>query len=225
MDHNVAVREKMTEKYLLNELGAEVRDEFEEHFFDCAECAADVGAAHEFVQRSKVVLAEKPEASRVRSSRGDERQVSRGWFAWLRPAFAVPVMALLLVVVGYQNLVTVPRLTQAVNQPQVLAATTVNLLTYGSNASPLAIHEGESFLVNVIIPPGHNYSSYRVDLHNPAGGVESVAIPASADDTWPIRFSGPNRQRGTYKLSVYGVTPQGQDQQVGSGSFDLQIEK
>ena len=33
-----------------------------------------------------------------------------GWLAWLRPAFAVPVFALLLAVVGYQNFVTVPRL-------------------------------------------------------------------------------------------------------------------
>jgi hypothetical protein len=35
MDHNQAVREKATERYLLNELDPGVRDQFEEHLFDC----------------------------------------------------------------------------------------------------------------------------------------------------------------------------------------------
>ncbi|HEX9110108.1 MAG TPA: zf-HC2 domain-containing protein, partial [Terriglobales bacterium] len=62
MDHDVVVREKMTEKYLLNELDPEVRDQFEEHFFDCQECALDVRAAAEFVEQSKGVLAEERNA-------------------------------------------------------------------------------------------------------------------------------------------------------------------
>ena len=32
------------EKYLLQELAGEERDQFEEHFFDCQECATDLGA-------------------------------------------------------------------------------------------------------------------------------------------------------------------------------------
>lgn len=44
MDHTAVVRQKMTERYLLDELDAEVRDEFEEHFFDCPECALDIRA-------------------------------------------------------------------------------------------------------------------------------------------------------------------------------------
>jgi len=35
-------------------------------------------------------------------------------------AFAAPVMALLLAVVGYQNLITYPRLHQALDTPHVL---------------------------------------------------------------------------------------------------------
>jgi len=31
MDHEVVVRQKLTERYLLNELGPVERDEFEEH--------------------------------------------------------------------------------------------------------------------------------------------------------------------------------------------------
>lgn len=57
MDHNEAVRQKATERYLLDELDPDVRDQFEEHLFDCRDCALDVRAAAMLVEQSKVVLA------------------------------------------------------------------------------------------------------------------------------------------------------------------------
>ncbi len=42
MDHSEATRTMASEKYLLDELSDEARDSFEEHFFDCRVCAADV---------------------------------------------------------------------------------------------------------------------------------------------------------------------------------------
>jgi len=77
----------------------------------------------------------------------------------------------------------------------------------------------------VIVPPGHRYEAYKVDLYTPAGGVESVPISASADDTWPIRFPGANLHSGAYKLTVHGVTASGQNVEVGSSSFQLQVQK
>jgi anti-sigma factor RsiW len=44
MDHQEAVRQNATEKYLLDELDPELRDQFEEHLFDCQDCALDVRA-------------------------------------------------------------------------------------------------------------------------------------------------------------------------------------
>ena len=45
MDHEVVVRQKLTERYLLGELDGQAREEFEEHYFDCPDCAVDVHAA------------------------------------------------------------------------------------------------------------------------------------------------------------------------------------
>jgi len=230
MDHDVVVREKMTEKYLLEELEPKLKDEFEEHFFDCPECALDVRAGSEFVANSRMVLAENPERVLVHAAIPAPPPFNRGrfasgWFAWLRPAIVAPAFAVLLVVIGYQNLVTLPQLMQVLNKPQVLPATTVSLLTYGANAAPLTVHPGEGFLLNVIVPPGHRYEAYKVDLYTPAGGVESVPISASADDTWPIRFPGANLHSGAYKLTVHGVTASGQNVEVGSSSFQLQVQK
>lgn len=225
MDHNMVVREKMTEKYLLEELDPALRDEFEEHFFECSECARDVRAGSEFVAHSKVVLAERSETVSVPTTTRPAHAAGSGWFAWLRPAFAVPVLALLLAVIAYQNLSTLPQLTKAAHAPQLLPAATLNLLTYGENAAPLLVHAGDGFLLNVIVPPGHRYASYTVDLYDPAAALDgSVAIPASAEDTWPIRFAGASRQGGKYKLVVHGITASGQNVEVGSGSFELQVQ-
>ena len=225
MDHNMVVREKITEKYLLEELDPALRDEFEEHFFDCQECARDVRAASEFVAHSKVVLAERPASVSVLDRPSSSHVSAGGWFAWLRPAFAVPALAILLVVIAYQNFATLPHLTKDAAHPQLLPAATVNLLTYGENAAPLVAHAGDGFLLNVIVPPGHKFASYRVDLYNPAAGLDgSLAIPAFAEDTWPIRFPGASRQSGKYKLVVHGIAASGQEVEVGSSSFELQVQ-
>src|SRR5580704_16214292 len=106
MDHDEALRQKATERYLLDELDPQLKDQFEEHLFDCQDCALDVRAAAMFVEQAKVVLAAPAVTS---AQRVPEPVPARaGWLAWFRPAFAVPVLALLLVVVGYQNFVTYP---------------------------------------------------------------------------------------------------------------------
>ena len=58
MEHSEAVRIRATEKYLLAELDPDTRDQFEEHLFECQECAQDLRAASAFVEVSKTVLAE-----------------------------------------------------------------------------------------------------------------------------------------------------------------------
>src|SRR5579863_7675785 len=118
MDHTEVVRDKMTERYLLNELDPATRDQFEEHYFDCTECARDISAGAQFVEHTRVVLAENTERERLPA----RQSANRGWFPWLRPAFAAPALALLLAIVGYQNLVTYPKLQSEVNRPRILPA-------------------------------------------------------------------------------------------------------
>jgi anti-sigma factor RsiW len=227
MDHDVVVREKMTEKYLLEELDPGVRDEFEEHFFDCPECAQDVRAGFEFVAHSKVVLKESSEAIPARATAPAPEPVRQGWFAWLRPAFAVPVLALLLAVIGYQNLVMYPELQSALKQPQVLPWASVNVGTYGAGGPAIVVPPGKGFLLFVRIPPDRNYTRYRADLYNPAGKLEwSLTIPAVASqDQWPVQVPGANREAGRYTMAVSGVTAAGESKDLGRTSFELQIQK
>jgi hypothetical protein len=227
MDHDAVVRQKTTERYLLNELDSAARDEFEEHFFECSDCALDVHAGALFVEQSKAVLAQNSDRASTPVPIPATAAVKPGWFAWLRPAFAVPALALLLVVIGYQNLVTYPHLQQAVNRPQVLAWAPVNVGTWGSGGPVITTRRGEGFLLFVRIPPEGIYSSYTADLYNPAGKPEwSVTIPASsAQDQWPVQVPASNREAGNYSLVVRGVTAAGENKEVGRASFELQIQK
>ncbi len=67
MEHQQATQLMAVEKYLLQELGPEVRDQFEEHFFDCQECATDLGATAAFMEAAKkgISSASCPEARRL----------------------------------------------------------------------------------------------------------------------------------------------------------------
>jgi anti-sigma factor RsiW len=56
MDHREAIRLQAAERYVLGELTKDLRDEYEEHYFDCAECAADVKATAAFVDNLKFDL-------------------------------------------------------------------------------------------------------------------------------------------------------------------------
>jgi hypothetical protein len=222
MDHKDAVRLKATEKYLLNELDPDQLDQFEEHLFDCPDCALDVRAAAMFVEQSKNILSESAVVVPARVA----TPARGGWFAWLRPAFAVPAMALLLVVVGYQNLVTFPHLKQALAQPQALPWASVNVGAYGGGEPLVSAITGKNFMLFVRIPPDPDCTSYRADLYNPAGKLEwSLAMPATASqDRYPVEVPGANRPAGTYTLAVHGVTAKGESRNIGSTSFQLQVQ-
>lgn len=224
MDHNAVVREKMTERYLLNELDPGIRDEFEAHFFDCPECALDVRAGAEFVAQSKTILAD--DAETLPLARHVPEPVKRAWFFWLHPAFAAPALAILLAVIGYQNLVTYPRLQSALQKPHVLAWASVNIGTWGAGGPTITVPQGQAFLLFVRIPPDPACTRYTADLYNPAGNLEtSLAIPANVgQDEWPVLVPGASRQAGTYTLTVRGTTAAGESKDLGKTSFALQIQ-
>jgi hypothetical protein len=227
MDHSDALRLKATEKYILNELDPEQLDQFEEHMFDCPECAVDVRAAAMFVEQSKAVLSEArgpvpvTVVSATRSS----------WLDWLRPAFAAPALALLLIVVGYQNLVTYPKLHQAVSTPQSVPWAAVNVGTYGAGdvGGEIPVSPERGFLLLVRIPPEAAFTQYSAEFFNPTGQREfSLGIPVPSDrekqDRWAIQIPGAKWVPGTYILKIKGTTSTGEVQDIGQTSVELRIQ-
>jgi hypothetical protein len=231
MDHEEAVRQKATEKYLLNELDREQRDAFEDHLFDCQECALDVRAAAMFVEQTKVALAESPKTQSVPAAARApivlERERKPAWYAWFRPAFAVPVLALLLAVIGYQNFVTLPHLMQAVNEPRIGPWASINVSTRGAEATTVKVTQGQGFNLIVNLPPDKSYSAYTLQLYNPAGKLQWTGrIPASSpDDARSIYVPGEGLEPGRYALATAGITAAGQSLKIGSNPIEVQIQR
>ncbi len=238
MDHDAVVRQKMTERYLLNELDPEARDEFEEHYFDCPDCAADVHAGVLFVEQSKVVLqseqskAVPSETPAVAAVQGPVAARSR-WVGWLRPAFAVPVLALLLVVIAYQNRANF-LLREAANSPQLIASAVVNVNVRGTEPISVPVHAGQAFGLSLNVPPESRYSAYKLDLYSRQGKLEwSRTIAASGNDTLSLYIpasrvptsgvSGDDHVPST--LAVFGITAGGENVDLGRYPIELQNQK
>ena len=195
MDHTEAVRLQAVEKYLLNEFTPPQREEYEEHYFDCFECAEDLKATASFMEGVRQLIREgvlEPQmaAAQARSfvpaagagSAAPAQALAnaagnRGFFAWLKPAFAVPVFAALVLLIGYQNTVTIPRLkTSSSSESPEIVSSSLHLAgsvrggTEGGEAPPkLQVRPGEGFLLDFDFTPSRSSTAYRWQLLDPAG--------------------------------------------------------
>src|ERR1700688_1114937 len=223
MDHSESIRLMAAEKYLLGELTPDLQEQFEGHFFECQECALDVRAGAALVEHSKVVLAQPLAVSPAKVP----APATATWFRWFRPALIAPVLAALLIVVAYQNLVTYPQLKQLASSPQILPWASINVSTRGTNTIQISPRAGEGFHLLVNIPPDSHYTSYTFNLSSPSGRLEwSRTIPAaSSDEARSIYVPGANQEQGIYKLAVRGNTASGERSDLGHYSVEVQIQK
>jgi len=232
MDHNEAVEQMIAERYLLDELTPDAREVFEEHLFDCPKCALDLRAGAAFVQEAKAQLPELTSAAPapVPPRSHGFRAKREWWLSWLQPAFAAPAFATLLLVLGYQNLVTFPTLRTAAIQPRLVPLAPLHGATRG--ASHLAVtadrKHGVALPVNLPLEPGiANYISYSIDLYDPQGRLAwtgVVAAPgevARGDQPLSLVIPGAMLRNGAYSVAVSGVAPHGERTVIERYVFDL----
>lgn len=223
MNHDEALRLLASEKYLLGELEPPQREQFEEHMFGCQECALDLRSGIALVEHTKTVLG-TPEPVLIPERTLAKPATSKpSWFSWLRPTFAIPALAVLLAVIGYQNMVTVPKLERAANQAQILPWETINVRTRGIAPTQVTGQPGKGFSVFLNIPQDKQYSSYSAHLYNPSGKLEWSATGLN-DGTMLIQVPGANRQQGIYKLSIEGIKTTGETSQLGPFPIEFRIQ-
>jgi len=244
MDHSEAVEQMAAEKYLLDELPPDLRDAFEEHMFDCPECAFDIRAAASFVSEAKVQLpgiaaGEKvsfPEATKAEKNGPPNGQPvkKRDWMGWLRPLFtspliAGPVFAALLIVVGYQNLVTYPALKSAATEPRLLPSVALHA---GTRGGPTVVEADrrQGVLLQVELPEQAGFATYVVDLYYPEGKLawtHNISAPPSGGETdgqtLSLMIPGSGLRQGSYALAISGVTSAGQHTEIDRHIFDIHL--
>jgi Putative zinc-finger len=234
MEHSEAVDQMATERYLLNELTPDQRDAFEQHFFDCPECALDLRVASTFVDEAKIQLPGLT-AAPARPAAEPQNGKKRDWFAWLRPAFnpvfAGPVFTALLLVMGYQNTVQMPGLRAAADEPRVVPLTSLRGATRsGERKTVEASHKLGAGLV-IDLPQEPVYPSYAFAMYDAQGKtvwtLESTAASlgqsGTGADAGPVSLSIPGNglQAGTYTLTVQGIAANGQRTELQRSLLDI----
>jgi hypothetical protein len=159
MTHADAVRTLAVERYLLDEMPEIERFAFEEHFFDCAECADDLRAGS--TMRQAVKLGVLPEETDRRTVPAVPAVASRRWNTSVLVPWAAA--AVLAIAVGYQTLVPANGPRQ-----QVQALTPVTLRPDSRGAMPTVTIGGAADAVTLAL-----------DIDAPAGSALTYVLQTS----------------------------------------------
>ena len=76
LDHLIATKRNIAGRYMLGELSPAEREKFEEHYFNCRECAEDVRDLLTVSSNSRAVLLQMPDY--------DQPAAATGWKGWFQ---------------------------------------------------------------------------------------------------------------------------------------------
>ncbi len=202
MDHDLAVKSQACEKYLLGELSPDLRDAYEEHYFSCAECATRLRMAAELVGAGQQIFAQTPAPAVARPV-----HESGGWLRWFRPAIALPVLATLLLIVGYQNLVIIPQLQES-RAPRVLPMfSLISANTRGETVAEFTTQPNQPVGLYVDVPADAAYSTYEIALVDPWGKTTPLrSLRYDEAQKTQVVVVNPGKISGKYILVISGQT-------------------
>jgi hypothetical protein len=203
--------------------------------FDCQECAFDVRAGNVFLTEAKVQLpamisaAAPAESPRPEPNR-DPRQTRKPWWSFLTaPAFAVPAFAMLLGVIAFQNVSTIPSLRAAATEPRIMPWSSLHMGTRGAEPTIVQADRKQGAVVLMDVPQG--YLSYAIDLYDPQGKrilTQNVTASSQNDGgagTLSLLIPGAGLEQGSYSLNLAGISPQGARTELGRRALDVHFNE
>ncbi|HVP47749.1 MAG TPA: hypothetical protein VMT32_14240 [Bryobacteraceae bacterium] len=205
MDHETAVKTQAAERYILDEFSPEDRTGFEEHFFECVECANDVRAASILAANTKAVIREDEAraAEALRSGGGTKWRLSWGLVA------SAALNLMLVLGIGLQG-------WRLGNRAPVAAPMGAHF--YHSFGAPAAsrgtektfeISAGDLFFgTRFDLMPGQHFDRYEYQILDTAGAIrsgQSLNAPAGNDSELELAVPISSLTPGEYTLVLRGV--------------------
>jgi len=218
MTHQQALDGLASERYLLDEMTEVERFEFEEHYFDCAECADDVKLGEMIRQEAR--RAGPAMASGPQTGQPAVVLTSAKW--WRKPMVAAPwaVAATLAMVVGYQSLVTVPGLRDAFG-PQSIEPVMLRGATRGARTT-VTIARGQRFVAlsaDVLAPPQSSSLTYEIlDANRSIVASGQSSVPASGA---PLMLLIP--VDALHNAGLYTLTLRDSNQNANIGEYEFDV--
>lgn len=219
MDHQAAIDQQFADRYLLGELSEPERDEFEEHFFVCPECAADVQTGSLFVANARAVFQDR----RNRPRR--ENRESVGWFGVFRlhpmlSSFATVAVAV-CILLGYEEAYLRNQLRQA-NAPEIPETITIRPLARGAE-TPDVVPQGTALLLMHFVLPPEAYQDYSYEVVGEAGSFRaSGRVPSSqiSDEALSLAIPLSTMKPGIYRVTLTG-TKDGKSVEISQQKIEI----
>jgi hypothetical protein len=203
MEHIQAINDNAAERYLLGELTESDADAFEEHFFECHLCAADVRDGSLMMKEGRrFVIAER----------------KRNKTAWLPLAAA----ALLVIGIGFPALRTFMHRPQPVSKDFQLY---LGDARRGGVADEKVIPAGyDRALLTVDVASPIPYPRYVLTVRDASGrqiGDTKTVTAAETEEPVPLTLLLRDLPAGSYGVVIEGVREDGKRSKVTTLSFEI----
>jgi hypothetical protein len=224
MNHQEAIDEHATERYLLREMTVQERRAFEEHYLDCAECLEAVTFGAEFLEAGHDVVREQTHELASPPVPSWRERFLPAISGWLRPAPALAFALVLCSVIGYQGFLIHDLKNQQeakVARPEFRFMLT-GIAHGGSEAKLVQVPRDAVVSLDVEYDRSGEYISYRAQVVSESGAVkQSIVLPDVPGDIASVAVLPGILQNGQYELVVLGRTADGTEKEVGRGAFVL----
>ncbi len=211
MEHTEAVNIGATERYLLGELADDECQAFEEHYFSCAECAADVRAAAALAEDAAVLLRDEPRATtlapRALAAPGPARRRPLALF-WPMPLGAAAAFVLAFTGLAWQTLTTRDLRRELAEATAPQPASSAFLSASRSEEQSVWVERGERWVNLTLTPPsvGGRLAFYRYRLtHGDTTLRTWVQKAAGPGEELRVNLPLRDAQSGSYVLALDGL--------------------
>lgn len=210
MDHAEATATHATDRYLLGDLSAAEADAFEEHYFDCADCAEELRIGMRFMNGGRDLAREAAEPQTAPVVRIDERRTRRK--TWLPAAIAAALVLALATPLLLRN--------RAASGPTFEVASQQSFLLADSRgeADVPTLNGNAPIVLWADVPPEPAYARYEAHLAQPDGAV--LKLPFTPDpngDATPLTVRG--LAAGRHQLVIAGFDAAGKSTEIARHPF------
>jgi hypothetical protein len=203
MEHDEAIRSHAAERYLARELSPEDHAAFEEHFFDCPECAEEVRFEATFAANVRAVMREPARAAQPMPA-SPQPSLWMRWRDWwrLRPALAVSYAGNLVLAAGLAVVLLTG--TRQADQPRFSQVYFAPGPAHGvEDVHSLAA--GDTYYIVRFLAPNQKSPSYYYEILDAAGQRESsgsLPAPAGQEENLYLQIPVKGLPGGTHTLEV-----------------------
>lgn len=212
MEHAEATESKAAERYVLGEMTDPEAESFEEHYFDCAECASDVRDEMKVLEWGRELVREEHASAPVVPI------TSRRITHWL------PLAAAAILVIG----LGLPMLMRRDRAPSDGIARQLYLQgeTRGTGDAAVKLGEEEDLVLLVDVPYDESagFSRYELVVRDASGKTRKPHAVSAKDVEGedPVALVLRGLPAGTQELTIEGVRRDGGRTKVATQSFVVQ---